>query len=294
MKKILSLLLPTILLIACNKDKDVRIVYAGDDLRSLGIKFVKIHGGTFTMGSPATEPGRSGDETQHKVTLSDFYISEYTITNEQFSRFLNATGVPSSGQDYVSGYGFHTLVQAYQCGVQYDGKKWHPATGYDNYPIIYVSWQGAKAFCDWAGGRLPTEAEWEYACRAGTTTTFNTGNNLTTSQANYNGNYPYNGNPAGIYLGHVQPVGSYDPNVWGLYDMHGNVWEWCNDWYNGDYGAGVVSNPTGPSTGYGRVLRGGGYSDIAVDCRSAHRHYSNQYVPLLNFAFTGFRIAQSL
>jgi len=259
--------------------------------RLQGIKLRYIQGGTFIMGSPATEPGRYDDETQHQVTLSGFQISEKAITNEQYCRFLNATGVPSNGEGNVSGFGNRLLILTHRWGVQYVSNEWRPATGYANYPVVMVNWYGAKAFCDWAGGRLPTEAEWEYACRAGTTTPFNTGNNLTTAQANYNGNYPYNGNPAGIYLSRTQPVGSYAPNAWGLYDMHGNVWEWCNDWYD-TYGTTAVTNPTGPSSGSYRVLRGGSWYYYAVSCRSAYRSNSapgSRY----NDGF-GFRLAVSL
>jgi len=255
-----------------------------------GVKLLHIKGGTFNMGSLTSEPERLQDESQHKVTLSDFYISEYAITNEQYCRFLNATGVPSNGKANVEGYGSQTLISSGKWGVQYSGGQWQPQTGYANHPVIYVSWYGAKAFCDWAGGRLPTEAEWEYACRAGTTTPFNTGNNLTTSEANYNGNYPYNGNAVGVYLGHTQPVGSYASNAWGLYDMHGNVWEWCSDWY-GSFGTAAVTNPQGANTGSYRVLRGGSWYGSAQYCRSAGRNIDT---PDNSDYYFGFRMASSL
>ena len=252
-----------------------------------GVKCLLIKGGTFTMGSPSSEPSRSDDETQHSVTLSDFYLSEKAITNEQYCRFLNAKSVYSNGQFNVSGYGTQTLITAHDWGVKYINGEWQPAQGKANYPVINVTWYGAKAYCDWAGGRLPTEAEWEYACRAGTTTPFNTGRNLTTSQANYNGNYPYDGNAKGTYLERAQPVGSYSPNAWGLYDMHGNVLEWCSDWY-GAYSSSAQTNPKGPDTGSFRVLRGGSWSYYAQYCRAAYRSsnapgYSNNHI--------GFRLA---
>ena len=253
-----------------------------------GVKLLFIKGGSFTMGSPESEPERYDTETQHSVTLSDYYLSENVITNEQYCLFLNANGIPSDGNGYVSGYENQLLIKANYQGVQCSNGRWHPAQGKTNYPVVHVTWYGAKAYCDWAGGRLPTEAEWEYACRAGTTTPFNTGINLPTSQANYNGNYPYNGNTKGINFNSTQPVGSYAPNAWGLYDMHGNVWEWCSDWF-GRYNADDEINPQGPSTGTFRVLRGGSWSDNERSSRSADRNPGE----LDERGNGGFRIAAS-
>ncbi|MDR2913223.1 MAG: SUMF1/EgtB/PvdO family nonheme iron enzyme [Tannerella sp.] len=209
------------------------------------IEWVDIPAGTFTMGSPASEAERRDNETQHQVTLNEFKMSKYAITFDQYDAFCEATG---RNKPSDSGWG--------------RGK----------HPVINVSWDDATAFAQWLGGgcRLPTEAEWEYACRAGTTTPFHTGNNLTTSQANYHGDYPYKNNTKGEYRGKTLPVGSFSSNAWGLHDMHGNVWEWCQDWYY-DYPTGAVNNPKGPSSGTFRVLRGGGWDFGGRHCRSAAR-----------------------
>ena len=255
-----------------------------------GVKLLFIKGGEFTMGSPQSELGRDEDETQRHVTIDAFYLSEKAITNEQYCQFLNAKKVPGYGQLQVAGYGKQTLVYVHRWGVQYSGGKWYPAAEKADCPVIHVTWYGAKAYCDWAGGRLPTEAEWEYACRAGTTTPFNTGDNLTSSQANYDGNYPYGNNAKGVYLECTQPVGSYAPNAWGLYEMHGNVWEWCSDWYD-NYASSAIINPQGPSTGSLRTLRGGSWYRYAWSCRSANRSFNKSDN---HNSKIGFRMAASL
>ena len=191
---------------------------------------------------------------------------------------------------YNTGYSYNAVI--------------HVVAGREDYPIKGVSWLGAASYCDWLnlreglpysynyylqecwdndpygrlGYRLPTEAEWEYACRAGTQTAFNTGNCLHSgTEANYNGSYPYTGCPSGTYVDGVVPVGSYPANSFGLYDMHGNVLEWCNDKYGGY--SGDITDPLGNTAGY-RVLRGGSWYDYASHCRSASRAYygSNAYI----------------
>lgn len=204
----------------------------------VSIAMVSIPGGTFTMGSPASEVDRDGwyDETQHQVTLSAFRMSKFEVTFDQYDAFCVATD--------------RSKPRA---------KCW--ARG--SRPVINVSWHDATAFARWMGCRLPTEAEWEYACRAGTTTPFNTGNNLTTDQAN-----------CCWEKKKTMPVGSYPPNGWGLYDMHGNVSEWCRDWY-GAYPTGAQTNPQGPVSGSERVARGGSFVPYALllyDIRSAYRN----------------------
>jgi formylglycine-generating enzyme required for sulfatase activity len=205
------------------------------------IEFVDIPGGTFLMGSPAIEPGRQDDEIQHEVTLSAFKMSKYPVTYEQYDIFCEATGRK---------------------------KPW----GFDrgNMPVSQVTWYDAKAFAEWMGCRLPTEAEWEYAARANTTTPFYTGDCITSEQANFNGKEPYTNCEKSENKGKPLPVGSFPPNAFGLYDMHGNIWQWCSDWY-GEYNIIDKLNPKGPKTGTHKVDRGGGWYDPAWRCRSAYR-----------------------
>jgi len=240
------------------------------------IQTALIPAGTFTMGSPTTEVNRSSSETQFSVTLSAFRMSKYEITNAQFAAFLNAKSIGSNGLYAAGAYPTQALIFANSSwGLTYSGAQWIPVTGYETSPVINVTWYGSTEFATYVGGTLPTEAQWEYACRGGTTTPFSTGNYLTNLQANYNWAYPYNGgtNTVTTPLNKTQPVGTYAPNAFGLYDMHGNVWEWCADWY-GTYPTSAQTNPTGASTGSSRVNRGGGLGNYAQYCRSAYRSYS--------------------
>jgi formylglycine-generating enzyme required for sulfatase activity len=234
----------------------------------IGIKLMRIPKGKFMMGSPESETDRVKIETQHEVTISqNFYMGATEVTQAQWQKVMG--NKPSNFED-------------------------------DQLPVETVSWEEAVDFCNRlsempeeirAGRkyRLPTEAEWEYACRAGTTTTFHFGSQLNGRQANCNGTFPYGTETRGPDLKKTTPVGKYPANAWGLYDMHGNVWEWCSDWY-GEYPAGSLTNPSGPATGPGRVFRGGCWYRAAVNCRSADRSGSVQSDRL---GYLGFRVALS-
>jgi formylglycine-generating enzyme required for sulfatase activity len=213
------------------------------------MEWVSIPAGTFTMGSPSDETDRGSDEgPQHSVSLSGFKMSKYEVTFAQYDAFCAATGRQKPSDE---------------------------GWGRGNRPVINVDWNDASAFAQWMGCRLPTEAEWEYACRAGTTSPYHTGSSLNSSLANIN-----------YTVGFTEPVGSYAPNAWGLYDMHGNVWEWCSDWY-GNYSAGAQTNPKGPSSGSYRVLRGGCWYIHGRFCRSARRFDRD---PSFRLDVIGFRL----
>lgn len=225
------------------------------------------------MGSPDKEVGRYDNEgPQHSVTISGFYMGKYEVTQAQWRAVASLPIVNTSLSSNIS---------------YFKG---------DNLPVERVTWEEAIEFCDRlsrATGktyRLPTEAEWEYACRAGTTTAFAFGDSLSSEQANFDGNYPYNASK-GKYLQRTTSVGSYQPNAWGLYDMHGNVWEWCQDWYSESYYAQSPSRaPTGPSTGSYRIFRGGSWNLSASSCRSAIRFRST---PSYRFLSLGFRLVRT-
>jgi len=233
----------------------------------LGAKFVLIPAGTFMMGSPSDEPGRDSYESnQYQTTISRvFYMQTTEVTQGQWKRVMGNN--PSRFSD---------------CG--------------DDCPVEQVSWNDAQEFISKLNSmegtdryRLPTEAEWEYAARAGTTTPFNTGTCLTADQANYNGDYPLSGCPKGKYRDRTVRVGSFAPNAWGLYDIHGNVWEWVQDW-KGNYPTGSVTDPAGPSSGSFRMCRGGSWKQNAWVCRSAFRFYA---FPNLRKDNRGFRLVRT-
>jgi formylglycine-generating enzyme required for sulfatase activity len=224
---------------------------------SLGMKFVYIPPGTFMMGSPESEKGRLNDEFQHEVTLTKgFYMQTTEVTQGQWQVVMGNN--PSYFKD---------------CG--------------DDCPVESVSWNDAQEFIEKLNQkekgsqyRLPTEAEWEYACRAGTETRFYTGN----SEADLDRAGWYSKNSGEK----THPVGRKEPNGFGLYDMHGNVWEWCQDWYGG-YLTGSVIDPKGTSSGPYRVLRGGSWFDDGRLVRSAARGW---LAPTFRGDFYGLRLAR--
>jgi formylglycine-generating enzyme required for sulfatase activity len=262
---------------------------------SIGMKLVLIPAGEFMMGSPESEKGRHNDEPQHRVRITKpFYLGQYPVTLGQFLTFYHDANYKlETERDGKGDFGTATNMKNTK-------RPWAP--GFENgndHPVVFVSWNDAVAFCEWLSRkegrsyRLPTEAQWEYACRAGTTTPFNFGSVLNGHQANCNGNYPYGTKEKGPYLERTSSVGSYRPNAFGLYDMHGNVWQWCADWYDWYdsryYGKSATDDPTGPDTGSARVKRGGSWADHAITCRSAKRGDDR---PGFRIYELGFRVAR--
>ncbi|MDR2486073.1 MAG: formylglycine-generating enzyme family protein [Treponema sp.] len=238
---------------------------------------VKIPGGTFMMGSPITDPGWSAQETQHQVRVSGFYMGKYAVTQEAYEMVMGTNPGRFIGAN-LPVENVNWFEAAAYCNVRSLQEKLTPA-----YMINreHITWNRNTT-----GYRLPTEAEWEYACRAGTVTPFYTGNNITTDQANYNGTIPYTHNVRGTYRQKTTPVGTFPANPWGLYDMYGNVYEWCWDRY-GDYRIGSQRDPTGPSSGDHRVIRGGSWNYSARSLRSACR---NSDTPAHRSSGVGFRV----
>ena len=233
-----------------------------------GIGFVTIPAGEFMMGSPEGV-GKENERPQHKVTLTkSFRMSKYLITNAQFAEFMNARGIGENAK-YTDGlYPDQVLVKSGSwVGVRWKDGKWEPEqTTVSQWPVINVSWYGAVEFARWIGGRLPTEAEWEYACRAGTTTKFYTGDeiNVDEIQAILSGIKAPGSNENKQYI-----VGSCPPNPWGLYDMIGSVEEWTSDFYY-TYTADDAVDPTHPA-GETAVVRGAAWWHSAADAGSAFR-----------------------
>jgi uncharacterized protein (TIGR02996 family) len=275
---------------AASEDRVAALLNAGvqpvvpEVVNSIGMRLALIPPGRFRMGSPSSEKERKKDEgPAHEVELTrPFYLGVFPVTQGQWLRVMGdnpscfcATG---EGKEAVAGMD----------------------TG--DFPVEQVSWEDAQAFLakltarpeekgkGWKY-RLPSEAEWEYACRAGasSSTPFCFGGSLSSAQANFSGEHPYGGAEEGPSLRRTCPAGSYRPNAWGLFDMHGNVWEWCEDWYTEGYdGNSPAQDPLGPSNGSGRVIRGGGWFNFGQNCRAAFRR---EGTPSSRDCHLGFRVA---
>ncbi|MCF8339025.1 MAG: SUMF1/EgtB/PvdO family nonheme iron enzyme [Bacteroidales bacterium] len=249
----------------------------------LDFEWVNVEGGTFEMGQPDPnigDEGESDDEQPvHTVSLNNFEISKYEITNDQYAAFLNDIDCKYDGTynkvEYID-------IEATNCQINYRGGEFFVESGKENYPVIMVTWYGARAFAQWAGGRLPTEAEWEFAARGG-----NQGQGFTYSGSD-------NLDEVGWYLdngqGHTHEVGQKQANELEIYDMSGNVYEWCHDWYDEDYYSNSPEdNPQGASSGDRRIIRGGSWGLNNHYCRVTNR---NKLLPGSVGNNNGFRIAR--
>jgi len=278
--RIFSLLLPVALSVGCGgsvvaqqvetqplapgKEQTSAAVTGGQPkevVNSIGIKLLLLPAGTFTMGSPASEKDREDDETQHQVTLSKpFYMGRTEVTQGQWKKVMGTE--PWKGEDYVG-----------------EG---------DDCPAVYISWDDAVAFCkklsDMEGRtyRLPTEAEWEYACRGETKTAFSFGDD----EADLEKYAWFDGNAWDINEKYAHRAAQKQPNPFGLHDMHGNVWEWCSDWYD-DYPSTPLRDPQGPDSGSFRVLRGGSWYRGPSRVRCARRDVNS---PEYGSGNGGFRL----
>jgi len=245
----------------------ISIYLSAQTSQSVPEGFVRIQGGTFMMGSPENESKRKNNEgPQHQVTVGSFYMGKYEVTQKEYQEIM--------GKNWSNFMGDNLLVESVSWfdAIEYCNKrslKEGLTPAYTRDGDNNVTWNR-----DANGYRLPTEAEWEYACRAGTTTAYHTGADISDNTGWYSANSGRK----------THPVGQKPANAWGLYDMHGNVWEWCWDWY-GDYSSGSQTDPMGASSGTAHVLRGGAWLDYARDVRSASRVYSAPRERGLSFGF---------
>lgn len=225
---------------------------------------ILVEGGTFKMGQPDPDIGgknwSSDEQPVHEVTVSSFYMDKYEVTNEQYCKFINEKGNQTEGD------GKWIDVGDEDCKIVKKDGKFIPIPGYEKHPVLELSWYGARAYAKWIGKRLPTEAEWEYAARGGNKSKgFKfAGSNNPDEVAWYSKNSNND----------THPVGSKKPNELGLYDMSGNVWEWCADWFQEDYyKRSPKDNPPGPESGKYRVLRGGAWVVIVQQIKTTSRSY---------------------
>ncbi len=255
---------------------------------------ILLEGGTFLMGTDDQEGFPSdGEGPVRSVTISPFYMAPYTTTNAEYKLFVDTTGYKTDAEKYGWSFVFHLLiseetaknvkhiVQKTPWWWNVEGAYWRHPEGPDSmiddrmdYPVVHISWNDAQAYCNWAGKRLPTEAEWEYAARGGLVQKKYPWGDILKPDGKHmcniwQGKFPDKNNASDGYIG-TAPVNTFAPNAYGLYQTSGNVWEWCADWFSRDYHLrGDTVNPEGPSSGQARSMRGGSYL--------CHKSYCNRY-----------------
>ena len=274
-------------------------------------EMVEINAGTFNMGD-TRDQGSDSEKPIHEVTLTNnYYIGKYEVTNEEYCRFLNNCDVNSNG--YKEGKKLIDMDNEY-CQIGYNGTNFYVKSGKGNYPVIEVTWWGCIYYCNWLsdktglvqsydlntgemidypnnkGYRLPTEAEWEYAARSRTNNPdyLYSGSDDIEEVAWYWNNSENSDNPMSNEKG-THEVGTKNPNDIGTYDMSGNVWEWCYDWWD-NYSSSPSQNPIGPSNGSYRIRRGGSWYNYSSNCRVVSRSFST---PDYNYYVLGFRLCKT-
>jgi sulfatase modifying factor 1 len=277
---------------------------------------VEIPGGAFAMGDDSAwaYPG-DGEGPVHDVIVGAFAIDRYTVTNAAFAAFADATGHVSEAERYGWSFVFGGFlpdefpdtrgVVGAEWWRQVFGADWRhpdgPQSSLDermDHPVVHVSWTDAQSYCAWSGTRLPTEAEWEYAARAGSASPFPWGDDLEPGGKHcmnvFQGAFPNENTCADGYAG-TAPVDAYPPNAFGLHNVTGNIWEWCADWYGADYYAkGATEDPPGPESGTHRVTRGGSYLCHDSYCRRYRVSARQATEPASSTGNVGFRVAADL
>jgi formylglycine-generating enzyme required for sulfatase activity len=280
-----------------------------------------LEGGTFLMGTESADawPG-DGEGPVREVLLAPFYLDICAVSNAQFAEFVDATHYVTQAETFGWSYVFHKFVtgkakqaaQGVAGGAEWwigvEGAHWKRPEGpgsnlrkREDHPVVHISWNDARAFCAWAGKRLPSEAEWEYAARGGLEQkTYPWGDELTPRGKGgkaqhmcniWQGKFPDFNSGADGYLA-TAPVKSFAPNGFGLYNMSGNVWEWCSDWFSRDHSDGVAENPTGPARGTHKIIRGGSYLCHASYCNRYRVAARTANTPDSTSAHCGFRCAR--
>lgn len=263
----------------------------GLSLEELGINFVSVPAGSFMMG---TEDAGENNDTVRKVTLDAFEMSATEVTNEQYCAYLNAalkSGDILATDSFVLGtsgeYGGREYIllsgvfdQYNKCWIKYKNGEFSVIEEKNYWPVVYVTWYGAKTFVDYYGLDLPTEAEWEYVARGGMQYKYGTNKGIiSTSSVNYN-----------KFVGHPVDAGSYPENPFGFKNMSGNVWEWCRDWYDKKHHESRPEyNPEGAKSGYTRVIRGGSWSSLPANCRTT---FVTSFEPYIRYHNIGFRVVR--